>query len=305
MADTDTFKLEFTGVHVQAPNCALVTAEVEEFIDKKIDHTYAYLFYDGKWYMLKQWPNAVVSMAHVSNGPTQLFFLTSNGKVYRRAAGVITEEVVDTSEEGPSDLLLMRRLIAVGTDLFAVGMARRAYRRDAQGTWSPIDDSCFVRRRQRNSATGFNDVAACGAELLAVGYKGEIWSFDGGSWRMDQSPANVTLTCLTPLDSERFVVAGLGGLLMLGKRGTWRVINQTQTSGDFWGAATLQGEVFLSTRDGVFRFAEDDLQRVTLDEVRSPSTAYLSATPGALWSVGPGDIYSSPDGKAWTKMENP
>jgi hypothetical protein len=305
MADTDAFKLEFTGVYVQAANCALVTSEAEEFANKQIDHTYAYLFYDGKWYLLKQWPNAVVSMAHLSNGPTQLFFLTANGKVYRRASGTITEEIVDTSDEGPSDLLLMRRMIALGDELVAVGMARRAYRRSVRGAWSAIDASCFVARKDRTSATGFNDVVACESGLIAVGYKGEIWVFDGSMWRLDASPTNVNLTCITPTSTGEFVVAGLGGMLLLGSPGNWRLISHDVAGADFWSAVNFKGEVYLSSRGGVYRLTGESLHSVNLDRERAPTTAYLSCSSEVMWSAGTTDLYSTADAVTWLRMENP
>lgn len=305
MNDTEQFKLEFTGVYLQASNCALLTSEVEEFSAKQIDHTYAYLFYDGKWYMLKQWPNAIVSMTHSSNGPTQLFFLTANGKVYRRAGGNISEEIIDPSDEGPSDLLLMRKLISVSNELFAVGMARRAYRRDSNGIWFKIDDTCFVRRQDRTSATGFNDVAAYGDGLLAVGYKGEIWRYDGKGWHSEPSPTNVTLTCVAVSDEAGAVIAGLGGLLIKGTSGAWSEVVHQERTGDFWGAVSFKGSVYLSSREGVFKLTGNQLTRVQIDAHSKHTTAYVSATSDAIWSVGPSDIYSSGDGISWNKMDNP
>jgi len=305
MADSDAFKLEFTGVHVQAVNCALVTSEAEEFAEKQIDHTYAYLFYDSKWYLLKQWPNAVVSMAHLSNGPTQLFFLTANGKVYRRASGVITEEIIDPSDDGPSDLLLMRRMIAIGDELIAVGMARRAYRRDVHGSWNAIDASCFVARKDRTSATGYNDVVAYQSGLIAVGYKGEIWVYEGFAWRLDPSPTNVILTCIAPTLTGEFVIAGLGGIVLVGSPGRWRLVSHDLAGAEFWSAVNFKGQVYLSSRSGVYRLEDQSLKPIALDSDRKPTTAYLSCTAESMWSAGSTDLYSTTDAVTWCRMENP
>jgi len=306
MSDTDKFKLEYTGVYVQTRDCTLITSEAEEFSEKQIDHSYVYGYVKDKWYIVKQWPNAIVSMAHVGGDPAQLFFLCANGKVYKRFQKVVTEELIDPSDEGPSDLLLMRRMIAVGDELVAVGMARRAYKRSSTGAWAAIDNSCFVRRKDRTSATGFNDVVSFRQGLLACGYKGEIWIYDGATWTQDSSPTNITLTCMAGVPGgSAVVIAGLGGIVLSGLPGAWQVLPQQQTGADFWGAAAFDDNVYLSNADGVFKVAGKQLQRVPIDANAKPSTAFLSARDSCICSVGAQDIYRSGDAVNWTRVINP
>lgn len=302
MNDTDKFSLEFAGVYVQAPNSVLVTSEVEDLSAKEVDHAYVYLHYDGTWYQLAQWADAVVSMAHVGP-PTVLFFLTANGKVFRRAGGKITEELIDPSNEGPSDLLQMRKLIAVGEELVAVGMARRAYRRSTEGTWSRIDETCFVPRSERTEATGFNDVVEIDGGLLAVGLKGEIWHYDGKVWRKEASPTEVTLTCVTRAADRRIVIGGLGGVLITGHPGTWSILDHGKTRADFWSAVTFGDKAMLSTTDGIFALAGTALEPVPLGA--AAATRFLSAVPGKIWSVGGADALSSTDGVTWVVEPRP
>ena len=306
MNDTDKFKLEFTGVYLQMPNCALLSSEAEELAEEQVDHSYVYMHFNDKWYIIEQWPNAVVSMCHTGVTPAQLFFLCANGKVYRRYKSVITEELIDPSDEGPSDLLLMRRIIAVGDELVAVGMARRAYKRSSAGAWAAIDASCFVRRKDRTSATGFNDVVSFRAGLLAAGYKGEIWIYDGSTWTQDTSPTNVTLTCMaSEPDGSAVVIAGLGGLVLSGLPGAWRVLTQNVTAGDFWGAVAFDGRVYLSNGDGVFKVDGNQLQRVSIDAQTKPSTGFLASRDSCIWSVGARDLYRSTDAVTWTRLPFP
>ncbi|HEU0179348.1 MAG TPA: hypothetical protein VFV58_34215 [Blastocatellia bacterium] len=305
MSDTQKFDLHYTGVYLQAANCALVSSETAELSGKNIAHTYVYLFFDGKWYTLERWPNAIVGMCHLGTDSIQLFFLCANGKVYKRVKGVITEEIIDPSDEGPSDLLLMRNMIAVGEELIAVGMARRAYRRSQGGEWSAIDATCFVSRKDRTSATGFNAVAAAGGTLIAVGHKGEIWRFDGQQWSMEESRPNVTLTGVSATDEGDFVIVGLDGVIMRGAPGSWRTIDHGATTQNFWGVVLFQDRMYVSNYGGVFCLNDSALETVTIEPDREISTAYLSATRDAIWSVGVQDIYTSSDGVMWTRVENP
>lgn len=239
-----------------------------------------------------------------------LFFLTSNGKVFRRAGGKITEEVIDPASEG--DLLQMRKLIAVGEELVAVGMARRAYRRSAEGAWSRIDETCFVPRSERNSgavgalrteATGFNDIVEIDGGLLAVGLKGEIWHYDGNVWRKEASPTGVTLTCVTRTADRRVVIGGLGGALLTGHPGTWSILDHGKTRADFWSAVAFDEKAMLATTEGIFALAGTALEPVPLGA--AASTRFLSAVPGKIWSAGGADVLSSTDGTTWVVEPRP
>jgi hypothetical protein len=306
MSDTEKLGLELTGVYVHDTKGVMVTAETEEGARKGIDHTNVYWHNEGKWYFVAQWPDAIVGSTFLPTSPLQRFFLAANGKVYRRIKSEITEEIIDSSDEGPSDLLLMQSLAAIEGDLFAVGMARRAYRRLGPDQWQPIDQTCFVRRADRTEAVGFTDLAGDRADnIVAVGYKGEIWRYDGKEWHRETSPTNVTLTAVAQVSPDEFVVCGMHGTVIVGGPGRWSLVEQTATKADFWGAAHYGGKSFVSNYDGVFVLEDSDLRKVYPQRDQKNKTAYLSAGSTSIWSVGQQHVAWSADGTGWTEIESP
>ena len=88
---------------------------------------------------------------------------------------------------------LMREIRAVaGRHAYAVGTGRQVYRRKAPGEWKCIDawsqvDSKELLDYSFESIDGFSD-----NEIYAVGWEGEIWSYDGKKWTRLGSPTNLT-----------------------------------------------------------------------------------------------------------------
>jgi hypothetical protein len=306
MSDTEQLGLELTGVFVHDTRGVMVTAETEDGARKGIDHTNVYWHNDGRWFSVAQWPNAIVGSTFLPLSPLERFFLTANGKVYRRIKSSITEEMIDASDDGPSDLLLMQSVIDVRGELFAVGMARRAYRRTGPDQWRAIDQTCVVPRADRKEAVGFTDLAGDRPDnIVAVGYKGEIWRYDGERWHQDASPTDVTLTAVAQASPTEFTVCGLRGTVIVGGPGHWSVVAQNVTKADFWGAAHFNGRSFVSNHDGVFALDGGGLRRCYPQTGEKDRTAYLSAGSTSIWSVGQRHVAWSADGVDWTEVESP
>jgi hypothetical protein len=303
--DTSRLNLDFTGVYLHSKDLMTLTSETADLSDDDIDHTLLYFMIGSKWYGLKK-PDAIVSVCALELSPPNMFFLSANGRVHKRSRGQDSVEVIDQRDDGPSDLLQMKAMRAIGAELYAVGMARRAYKRGADGLWVAIDSTCFVPRAQRKEATGFNSVGGTGpSDIYAVGYKGEIWHYDSQVWEQQSSPTNITLTCLICAADGVVYVAGLSGMLLVGKAGLWEVIPQTKTKDNFWGIADFRGHVYVASQSGLFRIVGNDLEPVSLANDGRPTTSFVDASDGVMWSVGRKDILSTSDGQIWTRVNNP
>lgn len=307
-SDTELLGLELTGVFVHNIRGVIVTSETEVGSNKGIDHTNVYWYNEdeNKWYFLAQWPNAIISSTFLPLSPLERFFLTANGKVYRRIKSEITQEIIDTSDEGPSDLLLMKSIKEIEGEIIAVGMGRRAYKRNKSGQWKPIDQTCFVKRLERKESIGFNDVAGIDMNnIVAVGYKGEIWYYNGDSWKEELSPTKVTLTGIVQISSTEFIICGLKGLIIKGSFGNWNVLKQNITTSDFWGIASFHGKCFVSNYDGVYIINDSNIEKCYPEVNQKNKTAYLSSGSNSIWSVGLQSVAKSLNGIDWIEIENP
>ena len=307
MSDDDTSRLdlEFTGIYLHSDALATLTAETAELSEKNIDHALLYFYMSGKWYGLKK-PDAIVSACALQLNPPQLYFLSPNGRVYKRIQGQDSVEVIDKNDDGPSDLLQMKAMRLIGGELYVVGMARRAYKRGPDGVWQAIDGSCFVPRGERKESLGFNAVAGQGpTNIYAVGYKGEIWHFDSRVWHQELSPTNLTLTCIVCESNGSVFAAGLSGILLVKQGQKWEVLPQTKTKDNFWGMVAFRGAIYVSTQSGIFKVVGQDLEPVALTSMPAPSSGLLGSTTSTMWSVGNKDIFSTSDGLSWVRINNP
>ncbi len=226
----------FTGVCVYKANHVYVPAIADELADEE-DHALVY-----RW-IEKQWAHRPLSFSVGSvcfiERPKPLVMAMGNSRrdqrIFTNPGGPGTAtEYVDTSDEGPSKLTHLKCIRSIGAHVYVAGLARRVYHRDAENTWTAIDRGVFVPRAQRRQAIGFNAIDGTnGHSLYAVGYKGEVWFYDGERWMQQESPTNVALTCVRCVSEEMTFAAGMAGTLLRGREGRWEIIDHEVTDKDF------------------------------------------------------------------------
>ncbi len=300
-----TVPITFTGVAVYKKNHFYVSSVYDEAADQNVDHALVCRRLDDQW----AWRNvdhAVNGMLPTTQDPHTLLNMCANGKIVEFTFPGDHEEDVDTSENGPSDLVHLRAVKKIGQHIFVAGMARRMYVRDAPGKWKAIDQGTFVPRDQRTEPVGFNDMDGFSeTDIYAVGYRGEIWHYDGQSWTQDDSPTNVTLTCMCIGFDGHIYIGGMLGVILKGRKNRWASVAQDITNKDFWGITVFQERIYLSNYDGLFYLENDTLKKVDFKLDARITTAYVHAADGIICSVGANDLAVSTDGVNWTRVDNP
>jgi hypothetical protein len=306
MGDTEDLGLEFSGVFVHSESLAIVLAVVRKLVDENTDHTLVYYRYSDTWYLHKS-NLAITSACFPSGDAVEMALLSADGIVTRLRKGNKSEEVIDSSDDGPSELVIMRHITEINGTQFAVGMARHAYRKtQGAAVWERIDATCFVPRAQRTRSVGFYSVDGfTDKDIYAVGYKGEIWSFDGVGWLQRPSPTNVVLTNVA-CDHElsRVVICGLAGTILVGRDDQWEELQQSETKADFWGMTHCDGKTFLSSDDGVFELKGKELERIEFPDGQS-TTSFVGSAQGVVWSVGAKDIFRALLPANWERVPTP
>lgn len=302
MSDQD---ITFTSIWIYRHDHIHVASIIDEVVEDTSEHALVFSYVDGQW-KYREINNAHTSLCVIEEPTPKVFNLTADGEVRIFELPGFATEIIDSSDEGPSDLLQMRCIRPIGRRLYAAGMARRVYRRDAPNTWVPVDQGTFVPRDQRHVAVGFNTIGGLSEEAIyAAGYKGEIWFYDGQVWEQQASPANVALTSLAVVEDGTVYICGLAGMLIAGRRGQWLVIEQDVTEDDFWGITEFRGRIYVSAYDGVFRLDDNELVRINMGLKIPVSTAYLDARDGVMWSVGQKHLVVTENGVDWQLLPNP
>lgn len=295
----------YTGVIVFKKNHVYISSVYDELVVQDIYDALILRRLDDKWGRRNvEYP--VRGMHPIDADPHTLLNMCINGKIVELTFPGDREEDVDTSEDGPSDLVHLRSMKQIGKHVYVAGMARRVYRREKPGVWKPVDDGTFVPRDKRTIPIGFNGIDGFSEQdIYAVGYNGEIWCFDGVTWIQDDSPTNVVLNCVCCTPNSDVYIAGMAGVLLRGKKGQWAVVEQTETEEDFWGMTTFQERVYLSNYDGVFYVDGDDIVKVDFGIKKELTTAYIHAADGIMYSVGQKDIAYTTDGVSWIEVDKP
>jgi hypothetical protein len=295
----------FTGVLIYKKNHVYVSSISDELAEQNIDHAAISRWLDDNW-SLKSVDFAISGMCALNGPPHTLLNLGVDGTVIEFTfPGERTEEV-DASSEGPSDLVNLRSIRKIGSHIYVAGMARHVYRRDGRARWVPIDEDVFVPRARRRTAVGFNSIDGFSEKLIyAVGYKGEIWHFNGQKWQEEESPTNVVLNVVRCSPDGEVYICGMAGTIIRGIAGQWESIEQDVTEQDFWGMAVFKRSVYISNYEGVYKIEDKELSRVEMNLKKPVTTAYLDANDGVLWSVGENHLIFTDDGSHWTIVDNP
>lgn len=117
----------------------------------------------------------------------------------------------------------IQRLRCLGDHTYAIALARRLYRRVGVGQWQAVAGIPMSRDEGALQAAGFADIDAFSpSDLFAVGGHGDVWHFDGQTWRQQPFPSTERLATVTCAGNGDVYVTGEGGSLWVGGRSSWR-----------------------------------------------------------------------------------
>ncbi len=216
-----------------------------------------------------------------ASGPT-------TGNIFRDYSG-------DKSKKYNGDIRSILSIDGVG---YAVGYGGAVFRYDISG-WMKVDEG-LPTSFEIEAMDGFN-----GDNRIAVGLKGQLWTWYGKKWKQGSSGTKENLMAVCCAGNGRTYVAGRHGILLAGNNGnetdTWKQVNH-KIDETIWDLAWFKDFLYISTQTGVFRLISDKkLEPVDFGEDKPSTTYQLSVAPEVMWSVGNGDIMSF-DGKDWTRV---
>ena len=278
----------------------------DEIATDGIDHFYPTVWDADEWvtdpdYQGKLDWSAV--SACVSKHPIeQGVFLGAWGETLFFGSGDAHEERIVSGNDSPQIHGQMRQIRVIDGKAYAVGMARQVYRREGTNMWTCIDQGVKPAPDYK-PFVGFDTIDGFSEkEIYAAGRNGEIWIYDGKTWKQIDSPTNRHLTNMCCAGNGSVYICGQGGVLIEGRNGRWQVIQGGDFKEDIWGLTWFGDKLYLSTRASVYFLEDDKLKPVEMGDDK-PSTCYhLSSADGVMWSIGPKDVMSF-DGKTWSRID--
>ena len=274
----------------------------DELSSDDVPHTLVLGWDQGTWRRgpLSQLTWVAESACLVQVPKQQMVAVGATGKVIVAGRGEMYEENIYAAGTPDDREGWFREVREIAGKAYAVGMGRQAYLRDARDHWVRIDHTLPGSLEGMEGLESIHGFAP--DELYAVGWGGEIWSFDGRSWSPAGSPTNLLLTRVLCAGDGNVYACGQAGLLVRGRGQTWEVVEQDDTQEDIWDLEWFGDTLYVSTTRFLYTLDGTSLRLVEFEE-ETPETCYhLSTADGVLWSIGFKDIVAF-DGSSWTRIE--
>lgn len=292
-----TFKPGFVQdrdtARVIAQNDAIADAgEPDSKALKWVRQTDAWATFGVEWMAIRMWV--------VTKPKLEVFVLGDGGEICVADLQGIKEEHIDESDEGPINRGPMRELRWIGDHLYAAGMARQVYRREAPRRWTRRDTGT-VLPLGTVAVAGFNALDGLSeSDFFGVGFNGEIWRCVKGKWRQLESPTNVVLTRVRVVGPEEMYACGQQGVLLRGTGDTWTPIEHEETEDDLWGMEWYDDALYVASDEDLYRLGPGDtLDRVDMKLGKRRTCSHLHANDGVMWSFGPKHLSWTEDAKTW------
>lgn len=276
----------------------------DELAKEKVPHCLPVLWHKGKWLRGDQvqydWLAAAAVVVY--HPKEQLCAVGEYGQVLLMGSGDTHEETIGSGKDSPDGRGPLRGARTIGKEVYAVGMDRQVYRREAPNRWVAFDQGARPKAGSKK-VVGFESVDGFSTkEIYAVGWDGEIWRCDGKKWAAVDSPTNVVLTRVCCAGDGQAYACGRRGLLLRGRNDSWEVLEHESTTEDLWDLCWFEDRLYLSSTRAVFTLEGDALKPVKFGKDAPGTCGRLSAADGVLWSVGAKDVMAF-DGKKWSRID--
>lgn len=232
----------------------------------------------------------------------QLCAVGEFGQALLLGSGDRHEETIGDDKRSPGNRGPLRGVRLIGEHVYVVGMDRQVYRRDNVNRWIELDHGARPDPKNKDTV-GFEAVDGYSeTEIYAVGWDGEIWQFDGHTWKRRNSPTNAVLVDVCCAGNGMVYACGRNGLVVRGRNDKWEVLELREFSEDIWSLAWYQERVYLASMENLFVLNGDQLEIVDMGKDRAKTCYDLVTGDGVLWSIGFKDAMAF-DGKQWSRID--
>lgn len=276
----------------QCSDLVYVISKGKSLIEQDISHSSLIAVDQGKWadVAITDWDSTAISIARLPSEKAVL--IGEDGDVLTYFGGVSTLEVIFPKP------VMIRNAKNIDGYVFVCGMKRQFYKRIDEGVWKDLS----VPFSSSDKKVGFESIDGFSEnEIYAVGWGGEIWSYDGSNWENKYSPTNKILTSICCAENGDSYICGQQGIMIKGRKDAWDIINfESDVSVDFWDLCWFQGQLYVASINNLFTLNGNKLVEVNFEELEIPTCYNLTTANDVLWSVGKDDVVSF-NGKAWRK----
>ncbi len=233
----------------------------------------------------------------------ELFLMGTHGRGMRMLGANREFEHVDPSPRGPSVYGMLRDIRWIGNHLYATGMRRQVYRRDAPDRWVHMDQ-LILQQPSLTEAGGFNSIdGATEQDIVCVGLNGEVFGWNGHHWSREDAGTHAALHRVKFVNRDLAYACGDMGVLLRRSRGKWQPVDHKLTREQIRDIEFFAGKLYFATQEKLYRMDErDSVEEVQVPSDEDPSFGWLHVNDGVLMSSGKKHIFWTSDGSTWNRL---
>jgi len=251
---------------------------------------------------------AARSICHSTVPIDEIVVLGLDGEVFSFSNDEFVEEPLFAAKQRTDKTGRLLVVRSIGGRAFAAGYGRQVYRRIGRQQWQSIDMSIPGRQSGQVEVVGFESIDGFDEnDIYAVGIKGEIWHFDGQTWRQIMSPTNLRLTGVTCAADGNVYACGQFGILLRGRGDQWEVLHEDMDIRYLWDVCWFEGVLYCASSDILYEAIDGQFGPVPFADGEPieggiPTTFFrFSVIDDLLWSIGEKDIVAF-NGNSWTRV---
>jgi len=193
----------------------------------------------------------------------------------------------DALSEHDIDEDSMSAIAAVGRTMYAVGAVGRVLRSEDGRSWQRLTRAEDVNDDLLEAVAAYTP-----DEIYAVGAEGAIVLLRPTTAERIDSPTNLVLSAVCRGPDDLVYACGQRGLILCGREHEWKVVEQDQTTEDFWDICTFQERIFLTSTHFLYELKDSTLETVTFEDYTPHTFCKLAtAADDVMLSVGQADAF--------------
>lgn len=176
------------------------------------------------------------------------------------------------------------KLRTIGGSLWLAGSGRTVGQRRAANDWlfhNPIPYKSLMDHGGFHDIDGFSE-----SDINAVGGHGDVWHFDGSTWKQIPFPSNMTLEAVCCGGDGQVYIGADSGTVFKGRDDQWKMINQGDMTLPFRDMVWYQDQVWCSSDYGIWTIKGDVLSEADVPHGVRVSAGHLSVGDGVLLVAG-------------------
>ena len=176
-------------------------------------------------------------------------------------------------------------LKTIDNKLYAAACNRSVGVKEGIDNWSWL--TADIPYNTGNYSEGFDDVDGFSAkDLYAVGGKGDVWHYNGKTWRAVNFPAKDELATVCCGADGKVYISGASGVSFVGREDRWQKIDAPNLPFAFKDMLWYESKVWCTNAHGVWWIEGDKLMQADIPNSVKVCAGNLSTRDGVLMLAG-------------------